>query len=202
MAGEESKVAILSAAKSIFSSRGFTGTSIRDIANLAKVNHAIIRYHFGSKEGLWLAVMMDLITEGTNLRKNHPFDPDMKDRASIIRSIRDFLRVRVAHYSKKPEFIKMIYLINLEGGERFEQMDVLLRQAYQGTQSILKKMIATGVFKDINLTDLYFLLPALTGGRFIHPRFDQDLDGNKMDIEEVIDSHTDLIMQFIIKESN
>jgi len=199
MAGEDSKLAILNAAKSIFSRKGYTGTSIRDIANLASVNHAIIRYHYGNKEGLWIAVVSDLIQEGVNLRLQYPFTPDTTDRASLIKSIREFTRIRIAHFSAKPELVKLIFLINLEGGERFERMDSLLRQAYAGTQEIVGKMITTGVLKDINFNDLYFMLPSLMGGRFIHPNFDVDDKGNKIDIEEVIDGHTDLVMQFIIK---
>jgi len=199
MAGEESRIAILNAAKSIFSSKGFSGTSIRDIATLANVNHAIIRYHFGSKEGLWETVVQSLIEDGTRLRIDHPFNPDFTDRDSLIKSIRDFVRIRVAHFSKQPEFIKLIYLVNLEGGERFEKMDALIRQAYSVTQDIVKHMIDTGVFRNINLTDLYFMLPALMGGRFVNPNFDIDMDGNKIDLEKVVDDQTDLVMQFIIK---
>jgi len=199
MASEESKQSILQAAKSIFSKKGYSGTSIRDIASLAKVNHAIIRYHFGNKEGLWLSVVNDLLMEGMVMRKDHPFDPDFTDKTSILQSIRDFIRIRVAYFSEKPELIKLIYLINLEGGERFEKMDMLVRQAYWGTQEIVNTMIDTGLIKKINFTDLYFMLPALMGGRFINPNFDVDLGGNKIDLDKVIDSQTDLIMQFITK---
>lgn len=48
-----SKENILNAAIELFSKRGFEGVSIREIATLAKVHFASIRYHFGDKEELY-----------------------------------------------------------------------------------------------------------------------------------------------------
>jgi AcrR family transcriptional regulator len=50
-----SKDTICTAAIELFSKRGFDGVSIRDIATLAKVHFASIRYHFGDKEKLYNA---------------------------------------------------------------------------------------------------------------------------------------------------
>ncbi|HXD76345.1 MAG TPA: TetR family transcriptional regulator [Puia sp.] len=43
---------ILSAAEELFAEKGFDGTSVRDIAQRAGVNLAMISYYFGSKEKL------------------------------------------------------------------------------------------------------------------------------------------------------
>lgn len=199
MAKEDSKLAIYDAAKALFCTKGYAGTSIRDIATKANVNHAIIRYHYGSKKELWLRVVSGLISEGVGLREKFPFKPDLTNRETITKSVRDFIRIRVAHYLDNPEFIKIIYLNTIEGGERFAQMDALLRHAYIGTRKILTKMIETGVIKDIDFTDLYFILPTFTGSRFIFPNYDIDMDGKKMKREEIIDRHTNLLVQLLIK---
>jgi AcrR family transcriptional regulator len=49
---KDSKEAIVNAAISLFNSNGYSGTSIRDIAGLAKVNNSAIAYHFENKLGL------------------------------------------------------------------------------------------------------------------------------------------------------
>lgn len=49
---KDSKSEIVKAAIELFNSNGYSGTSIRDIAELAKVNPATIAYHFENKKGL------------------------------------------------------------------------------------------------------------------------------------------------------
>ncbi|NRD76126.1 forespore capture DNA-binding protein RefZ [Bacillus sp. BRMEA1] len=49
---KDSKDQILKAAILLFNSKGYDGTSIRDIASLAKVNSATIAYYFENKAGL------------------------------------------------------------------------------------------------------------------------------------------------------
>ncbi len=50
---------ILAIAEQLFADNGFDGTSVRDIAQLANVNLAMISYYFGSKEKLLEALIED-----------------------------------------------------------------------------------------------------------------------------------------------
>jgi AcrR family transcriptional regulator len=50
---------ILAVAEELFANKGFDGTSVRDIANTANVNLAMISYYFGSKEKLLEALIED-----------------------------------------------------------------------------------------------------------------------------------------------
>lgn len=52
----EKQIAIIGAAEKLFAERGFDGASVRDIAQEADVNVAMISYYFGSKEKLMEAV--------------------------------------------------------------------------------------------------------------------------------------------------
>jgi AcrR family transcriptional regulator len=52
----EKQVQIMEAAEKLFSADGFDGTSVRDIAEKAEVNLAMISYYFGSKEKLMEAL--------------------------------------------------------------------------------------------------------------------------------------------------
>jgi AcrR family transcriptional regulator len=53
---EDTQARILDAAESLFVEHGYSGTSMRAIAEAAKVNLAATNYHFGSKQGLLAAV--------------------------------------------------------------------------------------------------------------------------------------------------
>jgi TetR/AcrR family transcriptional regulator, regulator of cefoperazone and chloramphenicol sensitivity len=53
----ETHDALLDAAEALFSERGYGGVSTREIVERAGANIAAIRYHFGSKQGLYEAVL-------------------------------------------------------------------------------------------------------------------------------------------------
>jgi AcrR family transcriptional regulator len=53
-----SKQALLNAAQHLFGKNGFEGTTIRDIGELAGVDHALIARYFGSKADLYIAAVV------------------------------------------------------------------------------------------------------------------------------------------------
>jgi AcrR family transcriptional regulator len=59
---DATRAALVNAALKLFGSRGFEGTSTRELAALANANIGSIAYHFGGKEGLRIAVA-DFIVE-------------------------------------------------------------------------------------------------------------------------------------------
>ena len=55
----EKHLQILSSAEELFANKGFEGTTVRDIADAAGVNLAMISYYFGSKEKLLEALFKE-----------------------------------------------------------------------------------------------------------------------------------------------
>lgn len=55
--GEQTRNKLLSAATTAFARDGFTKASVRAIAAEAGVHPGLLRYHFGSKDGLWEQVV-------------------------------------------------------------------------------------------------------------------------------------------------
>ena len=60
--GSGPKLRLLEAAERLFCEKGFEGVSVRDITGEAGANVAAINYHFGSRDGLVLAVMSRYLT--------------------------------------------------------------------------------------------------------------------------------------------
>ena len=56
MSLKEKHIQLLETAERLFAEKGFEGTSVRDIADVAGVNIAMISYYFGSKEKLMQAL--------------------------------------------------------------------------------------------------------------------------------------------------
>ncbi len=54
----EKQISIVETAEELFAIKGFKGTSVRDIAQKAKINLSMISYYFGSKEKLLEAVFI------------------------------------------------------------------------------------------------------------------------------------------------
>ncbi|MDR3672274.1 MAG: CerR family C-terminal domain-containing protein [Holophaga sp.] len=61
--GEQTRDALLDAAVLAFAREGFQSANLREIAEAAAVNPALIGYHFRSKEGLYLAVFERMIEQ-------------------------------------------------------------------------------------------------------------------------------------------
>ena len=61
MAPPDTRTQILDAAERLFAERGFRGTSVRAITDLAGANLAAVGYHFGSKAELMAAVARRVI---------------------------------------------------------------------------------------------------------------------------------------------
>jgi AcrR family transcriptional regulator len=57
-----SRSLLLDAAEKLFASKGYAGTSVRDIAKESKLNLSLISYYFGSKEQLFAALMEERVT--------------------------------------------------------------------------------------------------------------------------------------------
>jgi len=61
--GDATRAALLRAAVDVFARDGFHAVSTRALAQAAGVNQALIGYHFGGKEGIYLAVFEDIVAQ-------------------------------------------------------------------------------------------------------------------------------------------
>nr|WP_321255511.1 CerR family C-terminal domain-containing protein [uncultured Pseudodesulfovibrio sp.] len=63
------KAALLSAAIEVFADKGFDSATVRDICGRAKANVAAVNYHYGSKNGLYAAVLEEIFPKGEDWEK-------------------------------------------------------------------------------------------------------------------------------------
>lgn len=82
---------ILDAAEDIFSSLGYAGTSLREVAQKAKVTQALISYYFGSKFGLFEQVFLRRSAPISQERIERLEGLRKKGKASVTDIVRAFL---------------------------------------------------------------------------------------------------------------
>src|SRR5258705_9004041 len=75
---EQARTALLEAAKTVLRNKGYSGLSTRDVAVAAEMPLSQIHYHFGSKEGMVLA-LFDYLNEQLLNRQAEMFgNPDLR----------------------------------------------------------------------------------------------------------------------------
>jgi AcrR family transcriptional regulator len=75
MAGSERREVILAEAREVFARAGFSGATVREIAQRSGVNEAMIYRHFESKDDLFRAAVADPIEAAVNHILATPFPP-------------------------------------------------------------------------------------------------------------------------------
>ena len=91
MSYNENQVHIMEVAEKLFSEKGFEGTSVRDIAEGAGVNLAMISYYFGSKEKL-MEEMFQLRGEDFRLQlQNIVHDQQLSSIQKLEKLIDDYI---------------------------------------------------------------------------------------------------------------
>ncbi len=130
--GDKTRETLVSAAMQIFGRDGFHAASTRAIAEQAGVNQALIAYHFGGKEGLYLAVFESITSQismrmqpevsalQTAIAKLDPAASDTRDRAlAMLEDLMAALSDVFVHYST-PAWIKLIMREQQDPTEAFD----------------------------------------------------------------------------------
>ena len=142
---------LLKAARELFARRDFKAASVREIAAAARVNPAMIHYHFGDKDGLYRAMLQETI--GPVLQKVQ----ELMDHGSLQteKSLRDALEAVMTMLAREPWVARLIVreVLAEEGPFR----DLFIREfAAKGggrVPQLLKREIANGrVRKDLDPT--------------------------------------------------
>jgi AcrR family transcriptional regulator len=94
-AAQASRLRLLNAAEKRFSEQGLDGVSVREIAAAARLDVAMINYHFGSKLGLYKAVFQRRI-EALSEQRLAGLERVMAKRGRALPSLEDIVYALVA----------------------------------------------------------------------------------------------------------
>jgi AcrR family transcriptional regulator len=100
----EKQIQIIETAEKLFAERGFDGTSVRDIADEASINVAMISYYFGSKEKL-LEALFELRVGSVKIRVESLIKDDT---LSPIEKVNMLIDEHIERVMQKPCFYKIM----------------------------------------------------------------------------------------------
>jgi TetR/AcrR family transcriptional regulator, upper aerobic nicotinate degradation pathway regulator len=180
--GSPSYRRLLKAALALFSQRGLNSVTIKDIAELAGLNTALIYYYFDSKEHLFESCVEDAVAESLEtyekLKAQHVTDP--------VNLIGDWFLANLKTAGSLRKLLKII--IYSAGSEtRFRSIEKLTRKFYRIETEILassiEQGIAQGIFRKVDAFDTAMFisihLDGLIIGSLVRPKFKaaKEMDG-------------------------
>jgi AcrR family transcriptional regulator len=154
----DKQIQIMEAAERLFADKGFAGSSVRDIAEAAGVNLAMISYYFGSKEKL-MEAMFQHRGQYFKIQLESILHSDMKPMQKVEKLIDDY----IDRIFKKQCFHKVMMreqMVNSIG-----PISEQIAQLKQTNQDLFRQLIQEGQKKgDFKKgVDIPFLMITLVG---------------------------------------
>jgi TetR/AcrR family transcriptional regulator len=138
--------ALLAAATALFADRGFAGTTVDAIAVRARVNKAMINYHFEGKHGLYTAILKRdfgwALTRLTELT-SEPIKADEK--------LSRFVAIFGELHQRRPGLSAMMLREAMSGGRELDPSLLPdIRSIFGAVHAIVTQGIAEGTFRDVD----------------------------------------------------
>ncbi len=147
----DTRTRILDAARREFADRGFAGAGVDTIARRAKVNKAMIYYHFAGKQALYRETITNLF--GALADRVRAIDAGLPPADRIER----FVETAAAFLQEHPELPRIMLRELAEGGEHLDQETLTTMQglAQVGT-AIIAEGVDRGAFRLVHPVLTYF----------------------------------------------
>ena len=188
---------IIEVATREFVESGFSGARVDQIADRTKTSKRMIYYYFGSKEGLYLAVLERAYQKIRSLESRLQLQDAEPEAAMRILVANTF-----DHDDDNPDFVQLVSIENIHRAEHLKTSDVL-RHSSSGIvdiiAGILERGLAAGVFKrKVDPVDLHQMISAecffrVSNRHTFGVLFDRDLMADDLKTR-----HRDMIADMIL----
>jgi AcrR family transcriptional regulator len=131
MSAEERRLQILGVAVSLFSQRGFGGTTTKEIAQAAGVSEAMVFRHFANKQELYSAILDHKACSGDAMNPEAMVAEALREKDD--RAVFERLAVgALEHHECDPEFQRLLLHAALEGHELAQMFfEKFVRRVYE-----------------------------------------------------------------------
>lgn len=159
---ESTRARILNVALQEFSRLGLSGARIDAIAAESGLNKAMIYYHFGSKEDLYVAALKESYRRFREIEGGLEVDGSLAPEPALRRLVGASFDFHAAH----PEFVRMVMGENINHGEyisKIPELRAINHSAISLLEQVCRQGIDQGVFRaDVDPVDLHMSISALS----------------------------------------
>jgi AcrR family transcriptional regulator len=193
---------ILAVATREFAEKGLAGARIDVIAEAMRTSTRMIYYYFGSKEGLYIAVLEDAYQRIRGTEAELHLD-DLTPEDALRKLVGFTVDYQLAH----PEFTRLVMTENIHRGEFIAQskaIQALNLPAIDAVRRVYERGLAAGVFRNgIDAVDLHMSISALAVFNVANKHtfsliFKRDLDAPAAIVARR-DSIVEMIVRFVRK---
>lgn len=158
---ERTMAGILEVATAEFAAKGFDGARIDAIADVTHTSKRMIYYYFGSKEGLYLAVLEEAYRRMRAIESQLHLD-DLAPEAAMAALV----GFTFDHHLDNQDFIRLVMTENMQRGQhlaRSAMIQELNVPAIEAIQRLYDRGVAQGVFRPgLHAIDLHASISALS----------------------------------------
>ena len=131
MSAEERRLQIRRVAVSLFSQRGFVGTTTKEIAQAARVSEAMVFRHFATKQELYTAILDHKACSGDAMNPEAMVAEALQEKDD--RAVFERLALgALEHHECDPEFQRLLLHAALEGHELAQMFfEKFVRRVYE-----------------------------------------------------------------------
>jgi AcrR family transcriptional regulator len=152
---------ILAVATEEFASKGLSGARIDEIAERMATSKRTIYYHFGGKEGLYLAVLEEAYRRIRSLETG--LDIENLDPEEALRRLTGFT---FDYQNANPDFVRLVMNENIHNGDFLRQSKEIQRlnvPAINAVRRIYERGVESGEFRPgLDPVDLHMSISALS----------------------------------------
>jgi TetR/AcrR family transcriptional regulator len=194
---------ILDGALAEFSAKGFDGARIDEIALRAGVNKNLLYHHYGSKDGLFTALLertYDTIRRRQKDLQLRGMDPVEGMRKLVIFTGRIWVQF--------PQFLRLLQSENLNGGRHVRasaQIQRMYDPLLETINELLERGTRAGIFrKNVDPIDLYISISALTAHYITNHHTFEALFGQRLlgpaRIKQRLEHAADMVERYLLTE--
>ena len=152
---------ILDVATKEFAEKGLSGARIDEIAAATHTSKRMIYYYFGSKDGLYVAVLEEAY------RRMRTIEAQLNlDDLSPQDALRKLVGFTFDHHHDNPDFIRLVMSENMQRGEYLAKSNLIQKlntSVIDTVRKLYERGLAAGVFRaQLDPIDIHASISALT----------------------------------------